>query len=170
MLLKNTIYFFIGLLLLAMAALVHAKFPESPSLLFVVHAPKAEIVKIDNQYKLVLFKPTASYFTDRPLRQAGKMGIEELTQYWNHKKNKVSANLPNAAFVANVDYFKHNHEMTQFAVLKNPQYNKSQLLFSFDLEMLNQKDKSKHLNTGKYENVALFIDNCSDGSDGMGCF
>jgi hypothetical protein len=167
--LKNIVYFFIGLLLLSMTALVHAKFPEAPSLLFVVHAPQAEITKVNNQYKLVLFKPTASYFTDKPLRQAGKVEMTELSQYWSHKKNNASA-LPNAAFVANVDYFKRDHEMTQFAVLKNPQYNKSQLVFSFDIEVLNQKDKASPLNTGKYENVALFIDNCSDGNDGMGCF
>jgi len=92
-------------------------------------------------------KSNAIYFTDRPERKAGHMGVKKFKSIWTQGINSFKSNPPNATLSLVVNGEDSDSVMT----LLNPKVKNSSLLF--DVKLIHGSIPEK-FNTG-----GLFIDN-----------
>jgi hypothetical protein len=157
--------------MIAASALMAAgvAFANTPtSVLYVVHAKQGQLQKTKQQDKLVLSGVHVSYFSDRPVRKAGKVNVAKFVTDWSKGANNFSADNPNAALVADLDVLKKNNELESFIVLSKPNYNAQTKTVTLNVHALNP---TKQLQAGKFTDVVLFVDNrhCNVAHP-VGCF
>lgn len=142
---------FLSILLLTMSSLC---FATKGGYLFFQSSSDAHIIKtIENHYTLTINDPSnfVTYFSDRPMRQSGLMKLSEFLALWSNKaiKNNFAVNPPNIAIDMVTDQGVRQHTI---AIATHPVYKDGRL--SYQLQVL----KSKELEEGKLQHVALFFD------------
>ncbi len=132
--------------------------------LFVESADKATIKIIpgkDKTYTIVLknIDPFVTYFSDRPIRDAGELSIEKFIEMWHHKNvNSFRENPPNAVLHAKKGGFFSDVQVFNFAIIvTEPYYDKKSGTLSFTAKPLpGNVDSLPESET--FHHVSIFID------------
>jgi hypothetical protein len=137
---------------------VASKSQQKVSLLFVLKADTAVIAKDDTGYTLTLkgMDNKVLYFSDRPVRRAGFITMDNLMSDWTKGPNSFQDNPPNAAIVHAA--LKTNDKGVSQAIpveLTNPVVVEGGVMFHL-------KDLNGTISMGDYNGVSIFIDD--------GCF
>ena len=123
-------------------------------LLFVMAAKDSKVKSNNGKVgELILYQvdKSVTYFTDRPMRKAGKMSMEAFLKLWDKGFEKDH---PNSAFV----YFEEDGKTVYTdipVILDHPKYDKEHDRLTFDIKVLEEKQRLK---TGHFGEVTLFVD------------
>ena len=132
--------------------------------LFVLRSKNAEISKVNGKYKLAMTTPHIIYFSDRPLRQVGKMSSRKFLTMWNSKSaDSFRVNPPNAYIsgVTGSTTAKHLHYVDNVITLTYPKRtvaNKAETIV-FNVQPVGKKP----LVVGKSSEMQMVVDGCTLG-------
>ena len=132
--------------------------------LFVESADKVYI-KVDNSkdgtYTITLknVDPLVTYFSDRPIRNAGELTVDKFLEIWQNDSNdSFKKNPPNAVLHAKKgDLFTDEHVFNFAIELSNPVYNKKERSLTFVAKPL-PGNIDPMPNSITLHHVSLFID------------
>lgn len=133
--------------------------PQPREFLYVVNAPQATVTADT----LTLNHPQVTFFTDRPVRDAGAMSIAAFLKLWDKGANSFAKDNPNAAFVAKTP--SSNIAKKTFVELSHPHYNAQRQQLTFRIKSV---DKNYPIVKGQFTESALFVD-CYAGGFGINC-
>lgn len=123
---------------------------KQASLIFMLYASKAAIIKNGDSYELILQEtsPKVVYFGDRPARQAGFLTMTTFVKYWNQNDAGFKSEPPNAAIMAT----NSKGISKEIAVkLFNPLLlSKNSLKFKFIVA-------DEKIKVGNYNNISIFM-------------
>lgn len=134
-----------------------------------IQTAKSAVLKPDTAhpgfYKLILkhVNPRVAYFSDRPVRKAGRMPTEKFVALWQQKgPNSFSKDAPNAGFEAfRLKGLFQQKPATAVIALSNPVFNKSNSTLTYDAKILQSSAQHLPTNTVRFDHVSIFVDNYS---------
>lgn len=123
---------------------------KQASLIFMLYAAKADIIKNGDSYELILQEtsPNVVYFGDRPLRQAGFLTMSTFVKYWNQNDAIFKKEPPNVAIMG-TDSKGASKEIT--VKLFNP------LLLSKNSLKFKVTVAGGKMKLGNYNNISIFM-------------
>lgn len=148
----------IGLLSMALcaSAIASVNVSKSESILYVVRAKQAQVIKQGDQYQLVMQNPHVSFFANRPVRLAGHVPVKHFLKTWSEGSGSFAKDNPNAALLSEVKNSSSKKDIERFVTLSNPTLQANSSRMVINIARLNQKDKA--LKPMQLANAALFID------------
>lgn len=103
--------------------------------------------------------PLITYFSDRPIRNAGEMPLVKFMKLWyQNDKNSFAENPPNAVLHVKKTRFFSENEVYDYALeLSNARYNEKNKILTFTAKVL-PGNVDKIPDYGVFDHVSLFID------------
>lgn len=124
-----------------------------------------------SMYKMTLTKvnPTVTYFSDRPNRVIGQLGVNNYLSLWQKGRNSFNKDLPNAVLSSTVKVNDKWESINVVMELSNPHYHPHTQSFTYTVHVLSS-DSTIPLNQLHYQFGTLFIDqvclSCIGGGNG----
>ena len=124
---------------------------KSAKMLYVISSQAAKVEKKNNAVYLELKKPAITYFSDRPVREAGAVSLNGFQGLWTKGENSFAKNSPNAYVVGlNTSV---NPKDSQVVELSNLSVHNDVLIFK--MEQLNYPHT---IEVGDLGRVTVFVD------------
>ncbi len=124
---------------------------KSAKMLYVISSQAAKVEKKNNAVYLELKKPAITYFSDRPVREAGVVDLNNFIQLWGQGANSFKSDNPNAYIVG----LKTSVEPKQSQVveLSHPKFHKGVLSFR-----VHQIGGRNTIEEGNITDATVFVD------------